>query len=145
MIESLVAVLSSSGMGAITGGFFGWLNRREDRKTRRSDQEFELSRITAQSSADTQAADARAFEESQKTMSAVGGAIKSAVRPVITGCLLYMVYVIMIQLESITGGLSSFSPEESASIYREIVLSIVNLAAVAVSWWFASRPANRSK
>ena len=51
MIESLMAIMSSSGVGAITGGLFGWLGRREDRKARASDQKFELDRIAAQSTA----------------------------------------------------------------------------------------------
>lgn len=140
MLEALMTIMSSSGVGAITGGIFGWLNKREDRKARKSDQEYELKRIEAQSGADTQASEARAFEESQKTVSAVGGAVKSAVRPIITGMLLYMVYSIMTELETLTGGIHTFQPEEMVKLYRDITLNIISLTATAVSWWFASRP-----
>ena len=140
MIESLMAVMTSSGFGAITGGVFGWLNRREDRKARSADQEFELNRLSAQSQADTEASEAKAFEESQITKSAVGGAIKSAVRPIITGALLYMTYGILMELEKITGGVAKMPPGEAAALYRDITLNIICLTSTAVSWWFASRP-----
>ncbi len=142
MLEALMAIMSSSGVGAITGGLFGWLNRREDRKARESDQKFELKRIDAQSTADTGASEARAFEESQKTVSSVGGAIKSAVRPLITSALLFMTYNILIELETITGGIASLPSDQAAALYRDITLNIISLTATAVSWWFASRPSS---
>lgn len=137
-----MTIMSSSGVGAITGGIFGWLNRREDRKMRQADQEFELKRLTAQSQVDVQTSEARAFEKSQKTVSAVGGAIKSAVRPIITGALLYMTYGILMELENITGGLGSLPADQIAKLYRDITLNIISLTATAVSWWFASRPSS---
>ena len=140
MIEALLAIMSSSGIGAITGGVFGWLNRREDRKARRSDQTFELRKMNLQSKLDIVKADADAFVESQKTLSAWGGAIKSAVRPLITGYLMLMVHQILMELEDITGGISSLPPAEAYQLYHDITLSIVSLASMAISWWFASRP-----
>ena len=142
MIEALVTIMSSSGVGAITGGIFGWLNRREDRKMRHSDQQFELDRVRAQSQADVETADAVAFKDSQKPISQIGEAIKSAVRPVITGFLLYMTYSILIELERITGGVSSLPADEAYKLYRDITLNIISLTATAVSWWFASRPSS---
>jgi len=141
-MEALVSILSSSGVGTVIGGIFGFLNKREDRKIRQQEQEYELKRIQAQSHAETATADARAFEESQKTVGAVSGAVKSLVRPVITAALLYMVYNILMQLEALTGGIAQFPPEDAARLYRDIVLNIISLTATAVSWWFASRPAN---
>ncbi len=142
MIDALMTIMSSSGVGAITGGLFGWLNRREDRKTRQADQAYELERIKAQSSADTTATEARAFEESQKTLSKAADTIKQLVRPIITGLLLYMVWGILQGLEQLTGGIASLPPEEAARLYREITLNIISLTATAVSWWFASRPSS---
>lgn len=145
MLEALMTIMSSSGVGAITGGIFGWLNRREDRKMRQADQEFELKRLSAQSQADVQSSEARAFEESQKTLSSVGGAIKSAVRPVITGALLYMTYGVLMELETMTGGLNSLPADQSVKLYRDITLNIISLTATAVSWWFASRPSSLNR
>jgi hypothetical protein len=134
------------GVSAVVGGLFGWLNRREDRRTRKADQEFELRRIEAQSSVDIKKADADAFVESQKSLSRVGDAIKSAVRPLITGWLLYMTWRIWEALEAITGGIESFSAQEAADLYKSTAVSIISLTTMAVSWWFASRPSsiNRS-
>jgi len=145
MIEALMTIMSSSGLGAITGGFFGWLNRKEDRKVRQADQEYEIKRINAQSGADTTAGEVQAFVESQKTISKFADAVKSAVRPVITGALLYMVWGILQELERITGGIGSLPAEQAAALYRDITLNIISLTATAVSWWFASRPSAITK
>lgn len=142
MLEALMTIMSSSGVGAITGGVFGWLNRREDRKTRQADQEFELRRLDAQSKADVQSSEARAFEESHKTISKVGEAIRSTVRPIISGALLYMTYSILMELEALTGGLNSLPADQTVKLYRDITLNIISLTATAVSWWFASRPSS---
>ena len=139
-IDALMTIFSSSGAGALIGGVFGWLGKREDRKTRAADQNYELSKIEATSRADTEVSNAHSFEESQKTKSSFGDGLKSAMRPLITGALMYMVFQILMQLEELTGGIASFPPEDAARLYRDIVLNIVSLAATAISWWFASRP-----
>lgn len=140
MIESLLAIMTSSGFGAVTGGIFGWLNRREDRKAREKDQAFKIAHIKATSAAEVSNSEADAFKESQITKSTLGDIIKSAVRPVITGYLMYMVYLIYGQLEQLTGGISALPAAEVVDLYRAIVLNILCLASMAVSWWFASRP-----
>ncbi len=140
MLEALMTVMSSSAVGAITGGFFGWLNRREERQIRLADQAHERKMGTAQSHADTMTSEARAFEESQKTIGSISAAIKSVVRPLITGALLYMTYGILVELQRMTGGLGNLPADEAAAIYRDINLNIISLTATAVSWWFASRP-----
>lgn len=147
MLEALMTIMSSSGVGAIVGGVFGWLNRREDRKARQADQEHEIRRIGVQSNAKVVGLEAQAFTESQKTISRIADAVKSIVRPVITGALLYMVWGILQELERLTGGITNLPATEAAALYRDITLNIISLTATAVSWWFASRPTsiNRSK
>ncbi len=145
MLEALMTVMSSSAVGALAGGFFGWLNRREERQIRLADQKHERAMVTAQSDADTKTSEANAFEESQKTIGAFSAAIKSMVRPLITGALLYMTYGILTELQRMTGGLSNLPAEEAAAIYRDINLNIISLTATAVSWWFASRPSSTMK
>lgn len=144
MLDALTTMLASSGAGSIIGGLFGWLNRKEDRKDKASEREYELKRIDAQSKADVDASDARSFEESQKTLSKAGGAIKSAVRPLVTGVLMFAMFQILTGLEQITGGVESLPVEDAVELYRDVVLNIIGLTSTAVSWWFASRPsANR--
>lgn len=139
MIDALMTVMGSSAFGAVTGGLFGWLNRREDRKDRVAERQFQLEMVGRQADAATQAADARAFEESQKTKSAWGDAIKSMVRPLITGILLSQTYVILTSLETITGGIEGLPVDDAVQLYRDVVLNIISLTATAVAWWFASR------
>ena len=145
MIEGLASIFGSAGFGSVVGGVFGWLNRKEERKELANQREFELKRISAAANADQQASDARSFEESQKTVSALGGAIKSAVRPLITGVLLWQTYIILTSLEQITGGIINMPEGEALQLYREITLNIISLTATSVSWWFASRPSNKAK
>lgn len=139
-LDVFSTVLASSGFGAIVGGLFGWLNRREDRKTRAEDQKHQLDMVSANANADQLTSEARAFEESQKADPSLGGMIKSAFRPIVTAVLMYMVYQILMELQDINGGLSVFPPEQLAQMYRDIVLNIICLASTAVNWWFASRP-----
>ena len=102
-------------------------------------------RVGANANAAEMASEARAFEESQKTVGSVGSAIKSAVRPVITAVLLYQTYVILTGLESIVGGIEALGDGEALQLYRDIVLNIISLTATSVSWWFGARPSNRGK
>jgi hypothetical protein len=140
MITSLLAIITSSSAGAIIGGVFGWLNRREDRIVNSQNQAHELSMVQANANAGQQTSEARAFEESQKTKSSFGDAVKSAVRPVITGVLYWYVWQFIVILQDVTGGMSTLQPAVAFALYETIMLSIINLASLATSWWFASRP-----
>lgn len=140
MIAGLFSVITSSTAGSVVGGFFGWLNRREDRIVAAQNQVYELKLIQANANASQQTSEARAFEESQKTKGSFSGAIKSAVRPIITGVLYWYVWQFIVVLKNVTGGLESVDPVSALALYEMIMLSIVNLASMATSWWFASRP-----
>lgn len=139
-LDAIGAIMGSAGFGAITGGIFGWLNRREDRKAREKDQAHERSMISLRANAGEQLANANAFYESQKTKSAAGDFIRAIVRPVITACLMWLTFDIMTQIDALTGGLKEVLPPEMiVDMYRDIVLNIICLTTTAVSWWFASR------
>lgn len=143
MFESLAGVLASSGVGSIIGGVFGLLGRKEERRAREADYKFKLESQKLGGDIAIQTVDAESFNESQKTVSKFGGAIKSAVRPIITGVLLWQLYIILISLEEITGGIESLPPEIAAELYRDIVLNIICLTATAVNWWFAARGSSK--
>lgn len=145
MLEALGTIIASSGFGSVVGGIFGWLNRKEDRKDRESERQYQLSLLQAKANFEQQTSEARAFEQSQITKSAFGDAVKSAVRPIITAALLYQTYVILISLEQLTGGLESLPVDMTVQLYRDIVLNIISLTAMSVSWWFASRPSGINK
>lgn len=139
MFDALATVLASSGAGSIIGGIFGLLGRKEERKAREADHKFKLESMRLGGDIALETVDAESFKESQKTVSKIGGAIKSAVRPIITGVLLWQVYIILTSLEAITGGLESLPADITIELYRDIVLNIISLTATAVNWWFASR------
>lgn len=151
MIEDLLAIASSSAVGGLLGGVFGWLSKREDAKVRKADQAHEIAMLGAtvnaavttnesRAKAEVAISEATAFEKSQEVLSSVGATIKSVYRPLITTALLYMTYCILVELQVVVGGLSSLPMEEAVKLYRDITLSIISLTAMAVSWWFGSRP-----
>ena len=139
MWADLATILASSGAGSIIGGVFALLNRKEERRQRESDQKFNLdfARLNGNIALETQ--DAIAFTESQKTVSKFGGAVKSTIRPIITFILLSQSYIILTNLETITGGIESLPVDVSMQLYRDVVLNIISLTATSVSWWFAAR------
>ena len=140
MIEAIMTILGSSTVGGIVGGVLGIFQRREDRKYQELQNKFELERIKHQSVAGVATSEARAFEHSQKPDPSIGGIIKSAVRPILTGILYYQVYVLIVSIEQLTGGLDFIDQAELMELYKIIILSILSLASLATSWWFASRP-----
>lgn len=144
-MEALLQIIASSGFGSIVGGLFGWLNRKEDAKMEIQRLSNQRSMVSLQSKAESAKYDSMAFMESQKTLSKFGDAVKSFVRPLITGVLLYMCYRIFISLESLTGGLEALETAELYQLYRDIVLNIISLTATSVSWWFAARPSGAVK
>lgn len=139
MFETLATVLASSGAGSIIGGVFGLLGRKEERKAKEVDHKFKLESMRLGGNLAIEATDSQAFLESQKTLSRFGDAIKSAVRPLITGVLLWQVYIILTSLDAITGGLEALPADLAIDLYRDIVLNIISLTACAVNWWFAAR------
>lgn len=145
MIAEALQIFTSAAGGSIIGGLFGWLNKREDAKVRKQDQDHDFRMVGAKSHAGELLANAQAYVESQKTVSKVGGAIKSAFRPILTSVLMYMVYKILINLEIVTGGVQSLPVEMQVELYREIILNIISLTSTAVNWWFASRPTGVNK
>lgn len=145
MIAELSSILASSAAGSLIGGVFSWLNRKEEAKERKDERAFKLAMVSANANAGQMTSEARAFEESQKTTSSIGGSIKSAVRPLITAVLLYQTYIILMSLETMVGGIEILGEGEALQLYRDIVLNIISLTAMSISWWFGARPSNRDK
>lgn len=141
----LAAILGSSAVGSVIGIVGGWINRREDAKEAEKQRQYDLAKMRLSADIEVKASDAKAYYESQKTEGKVASAIKSAVRPVITGILMYQTYRIMISLEELTGGLVNLPEGEAFELYKLIALNIVGLTSTAINWWFASRPSGLQK
>ena len=152
--------------GALSGLVGGWLAKRELRKTMEvsnaheqvmanidlkrdelqyqqtlgiMDKKVELAQAEGQIQDDIRSADA--FVESMKggRLSAFGEGVKSAVRPIITGVLLYVTWEIYNETSILIGGLDGLEVAKLQELFIYIVQAIIFLTITAVSWWFASR------
>lgn len=150
-------VLGSAGLGTIVGGLFGWLGKREERANMKMKFDHDVNMLNAKTDAAIEMAkmgieeaknaglllvekiEAKAFEASQKSTGKFSDTVKSMIRPIILGLLMYQTYMIIQSLEALTGGLSGFKPEEILGLYRIVVLSVTGLTATAVGWYFAAR------
>lgn len=153
----LLDVLGSAGLGTIVGGVFGWLGKREERANMKMKFDHDVNMLNAKTDAAIEIAkigieeaknagrllvekiEASAFETSQKSTGKFSDTVKSMIRPIILGLLMYQTYMIIQSLETLTGGLTAFKPEEILGLYRIVVLSVTGLTATAVGWYFAAR------
>jgi len=169
MLEGILGLMTSSGLGAITGLIGGIWQKVEQRKLvkeeNRHAEEMAQIDIQLQQMENEQAVlmvdkqieqaqaegaiavdikDADAFVESMKAASKPSGnpwidGVKTAVRPVLTGVLLYFSWDIYDQLGTIIGGLEKLDPLMAQELYVYVVHSLIFLTVTAVAWWFASR------
>lgn len=153
----ILDLIASAGFSTLLGGIFGYLGKKEERKNLQMKLDHDLSMIKARTDASIEIAkmgieeaknagqllvdkiEAKAFETSQKTTGAISEAVKSIIRPVILGVLLYQTYEILNSLETLTGGISAFEPEDILGLYKIVILSITSLTSAAVGWYFAQR------
>jgi len=153
----ILDILGSAGFGAITGGIFGWLTKREERANLQMKLDHEVNKIKAQTVATIQIAkmsieqakvagellvdkiDAEAFAEGQNSTSIWAANVKSMIRPIILGLLMWQSYEIISTLEELTNGLESLSQTEIVGLYRIVVLSVTGLTATGVGWYFSTR------
>ncbi len=153
----ILDILGSAGFGTIIGGVFGFLGKREERKLLSEKNSHALSMVKARTDAAIQVAkmsieeakvagamavekiEAQAFSNSQKSTSPFADIIKSFVRPVILGLLMYQTYKILSSLEVLTGGLESIPSADIIALYKVVILSVTGLTSTAVGWYFATR------
>lgn len=152
----ILDVFANAGFGALIGALFGWLNKREERATLKDKHTYQVAMLNAKTNAQLQLADiavqasqvkgelaidkeeAKSFTASQKT-TGFGEAIKSIFRPMITCALLYVAYQLVMQIDSLVGGLDSLPTNELIALYRIVILQIFGLAGLCVGWWFSTR------
>jgi hypothetical protein len=156
-MEFLLTLLSSSGFGAITGGIFGWLSKREERENMKIRYQHQVELIKAKSDAAIKTAElnnqtqqvlakvevekeeTKAFTASQATSSNIAEILKSIIRPAILAVLLYQSHAIFQALEKLSGGIQNLPVQDITDLYRIMILSITGLTSVAVGWYFAQR------
>ena len=155
-MDWLLDLVSSSGVGTIVGGIFGWLGKREERENMKMKFDHDENMLKAKTNHMVEVAkmgietakiagelavdelEAKGFAASQ-IGSKWANNIKAMIRPIILGLLMYQTYLIIESLEQLSGGLTTFSEEEIASLYRIVILAVTGLTSTAVGWYFAAR------
>jgi len=169
MLDAILGIASSSGLGAVVGLVGSYLAKREQRKITEMNQshelligELDLKRDSAEATqallmADKQIEQAEAeasiqnevqaghaFVASQVAASKSSGSVlvdsvRNLMRPAITIYLLVIVTVITYQLNVLLGGLVSLPVDELYKLYSHVINQAVFLTVTAVLWWFGSR------
>ena len=152
--------------GAVSGLIGGWLAKREQRKLLElensherymadvdlkrdqlqydqalaiMDKKVEQAQVEGQIQDDIRTADAFVASHKPNPFNKIGNAIKSAVRPIITGILLWVTWQIYTETSALVGGLKGLDTVKLQELFVYIVHAIIFLTITAVSWWFASR------
>lgn len=168
MLEMLLGVLSSAGMGTLVGlvGSIAtkWLEfKMLDKKLAHeeaqaeirlreqqaeythavamADKQIETAQVEGEIQMDIAASEV--FRESLKSQQMEYGGvvdkIRGLMRPAITLFLLAVTTWYTWRLHDMVGGLDGLEPVEVVELYKHAVLTTFFLASTAVSWWFGSR------
>ena len=169
MIEAIMGLASSSGLGVITGVIGNAVGRWQERKQQEQEarheiemrnldlREMELQHSQQLELADKQieqaetegkiaadVADAEAFTQSIKAAQAPTGiawvdAVRALTRPVITLYLLAVTTYTAVVVFSEVGGLSALPADRLLQTADLVIQQVLFLATVAVTWWFGTR------
>jgi len=170
-MEWLLSIFSSSGLGAIVGAVGAYFTRKAELAKMQAQHNFELKnreldlqeasserthelqmadkqmqRAKVEGDVAEQQVEAEAFKESiMQAGKRIGitfvDAIKGLMRPTITVYLLINTTVLAFAVGDLLGGLAGLPTQELSELYKTIITQVVGLTALAVSWWFGSRPA----
>ena len=174
MLEALLGILSSGGMGALVGLLGSvatkWLEYKTagqrlvfekemaQIRTREleleqqhalalADKQIDIARVEGEIQADV--ASMAAFVESQKEHAATYGGfvdqLRGVMRPLITSFLLGVSTWLMWSVWKRVDGLSSLSDTELLSLFHTLLDSVTFLTMTAVTWWFGSRWSQENK
>ena len=171
MLDIIMGIASSSGLGVIAGLVGSYFTKREERKLAETmnaherdmaaidaqrdaadqshslamaDKKMDLAQIEGEIASDV--AEMDNIAETIKAQSIPSGnqvidGILRFVRPLITIYLLVILTIITYKLHVLTGGLENLKVDEIFALYKHIIHQTVFLAVTAVAWWFGSRGA----
>ena len=163
MLTTLLALLSSSGVGSIVGLLGGLLNRGIDLKAKAMDQKFELDKIDKQKGfleLEIQGKTKVAEIEGETAETVAGYTAMTAsygfaattssdgwvdkaskfVRPALTLAFFIFTCYIFYQIHLLVGKVEAVPKDELFELYKEIIQWFFFQAGVAIGWWFAMRP-----
>tara|TARA_R110002096_G_scaffold174100_1_gene349821 strand:+ start:695 stop:1219 length:525 start_codon:yes stop_codon:yes gene_type:complete len=169
MLDAIIGIASSSGLGAIVGLVGSYMAKREQRKLdemnnvhdvrmakidmerdaaesaqalQMADKQIEQSQAEAEIASEVSAGEA--FTASQLMANQASGVtwvdgLRSLMRPLITIYLLVIVTYITANLHTSLGGLDALAQADLFKLYTHIINQTVFLTVTAVLWWFGSR------
>lgn len=170
MIEAIVGILSSSGLGAAVGALGSYLTKREERERDKvnNEHEFRMAELDLREAAQEQShalaladkklelteaegeiahdiGELNAFTQSimgqlKQTGIQFVDAIRGLMRPIITTYLLVISSYLAYRIGTVVGGIESLPADDMFALYKEIISGVLFLTTVAVTWWFGSRP-----
>lgn len=169
ILETLGALASSSGLGAIVGVVGNSIGRWQEAKQQEAERkheiqsrELDLKELEIQHSQELELADkqmqiaetegkisadikdAEAFTESQRNAFTPSGikwvdGVRSLMRPVISVYLLAVTTYTAVVVFSEIGGLEQLPADVLLSTAQQVIQQVLFLTTVAVTWWFGSR------
>lgn len=175
MLEIVMSLFSSSGIGALFGLVGSWLTKREERRNvelrlshekdmarlenknlllRQEHQvriaEYGVDAIVQQGEYAVEQAEAAAFIASQASnqplINGFTEFVRGLMRPVITLYLLLVASFVAWHINDYMVGVSDVMREDEViDIFRVTLDRIMFLTTTAVTWWFGSRPASERK
>ncbi|TDO96703.1 hypothetical protein [Marinomonas balearica] len=172
MLDMIIGVFSSSGIGAIVGLVGSWLTKKEERRNmeislshekemyhlkstlQRHESEIQLKLAEQgleiqreKNDTEVELKELSAFETSQRLNQPLTNRfaelIRGLMRPVITLYLLTIATYIALHISAYLGDIAMFlQKEDMVSMYRDMLDKVMFLTTTAVTWWFGSRPGN---
>lgn len=174
MLDTILGIFTSSGLGAIVGLLGSWLTKREERRTlelkydfdvkmaelRKSEAEMEFNHELAiadkqiekteiEGEIKVEEAELNAFLEGLKEQQQLYkikfvDAVRGLMRPVITIYLLIIATYITYKINSHVG-ISAVDKAELLAVFKDTIAQIMFLVTTAIAWWFGSRPSSQRK
>lgn len=170
MLDDVIGLASTGGVGAALGLIGGIASKWIDLKRQKQDAQAKLEmakvrlteakleqnhelqmadkqmeRAEIEGNIEAGIADSNALIESIRAASVSSGSvlvdgIKGLMRPVITTVLMVFSIWLVAALWNKVGGLDAFTQTELIELFTHVIHQMVFLTVTAVTWWFASRP-----
>ncbi len=159
MLTTLLALLSSSGIGSILGLVGGLLNRKIDIQAKKEDHAFELAKLDKQKEflqleyeTRTAVASIEVESEGYKALSASYNfaapgdsngfvdSISKLIRPLLTLSFFCLSSYILYKITILIGDMENISDEQLFGLWKQCIEWVFFQSGVAIGWWFAMRP-----
>lgn len=162
MLTTILALLSSSGLGSIIGLLGGLLNRRIDIAARKDEYDFELKKMdkqaeylklefetktavaTIEAEGSIEVAGYNALSESYKFAATskedgIVDKLSKAIRPLLTLMFFFLSCYIFYQIHFLVGKMDSIPEQGLFEVWKSIIEWAFFQTGIIIGWWFANR------